>query len=236
MEAISKALVAFQAECKNVAPNQTAGKGGKFTYEYADLPTVLAELKPRLKKHGLAIVQSPIAQGTLAGVRTLIVHESGEQIDLGGVMLPNTEGTAQGAGKCVTYARRYSISALALICTEKDCDAQMPAPRQTPLAEEYPTREPAAPTPDEPEWLGLPMIGKKYKGRPWRYMTQGSVGGERQQYLEYMEGWLADKIAEDPQGKWSDKNREDMARITACIDMIGKGEEPPPMGDDEVPF
>jgi hypothetical protein len=218
MEAIAKALVAFQAEARNVAPNQT-GKirlkdGGSYSYEYADLPSVLAEIKPLLKQHGLAILQMPTTSDTGGeiGVRTLIVHTSGETLDAGTLFLPLTQHTPQGAGSCVSYARRYVLGSLAAIATEHDDDAQshQPMPSQT-------NPSPADKSHSNPtvgSAFDKPLGFGKNKDRTWREMTEGSIGGERHSYLI----WLVGNV--DPAKDKYAKERSDRAQ--KCLAIYGK--------------
>jgi len=221
---IAKALVAFQAECVNVAPNQTAGKGGSFSYEYADLPAVLGELKPRLQKHGLALLQMPISLDGKVGVRTLIVHTSGEMLEAGEVLLPLVNQTAQDAGKCITYARRYALGAIAGIATEKDDDAQVQEPRgeqRRAAPPETSGNGGSAPAFDTP--VGF---GKKFKDRTWREMTEGSIGGERHDWLLYIEKSTLEEMGEETEefGKPKDNPRraEKLSRVQKCLGIIGK--------------
>jgi len=240
---LAAALVAFQAECRDVAVNKE-GKirlktGGEYSYKYADLNTVLAEVKPKLAKHGLAIIQSPISSdgGEAVGVSSVLVHSSGQTFDLGGIFLPMSQATPQGAGACITYARRYALGAIAGIATDHDDDAasQQASAPEKPRAEK-PRKERAIPTAGTPAWFDDNMIGKKYKGKTWGYMTEGTPSGDRHSYLEYMEGWLAEKLQTEPQSKYARKNAEDLERVKTCIAIIenraGLDDEEPPPPDD----
>jgi hypothetical protein len=212
-----KALVGFQAECTNVAPNQTADTG-QFTYEYADLPAILAELKPKLKKHGLAILQLPTEEGiSSVGVQTIILHESGEMFDCGIVRLPIAKATPQGAGSCISYARRYALSAIALVATERDPDAADHEGRQPPQQSTDPrpsyrqkggTLEGAGSAFDQPM-----NFGKKFMDRTWREMTEGSINGDRHSYLI----WIVGNV--DP--KKGQQEAEVVDRAQKCLVVIG---------------
>jgi len=91
-----------------------------------------------------------------------------------------------------------------------------------PPAREYPTQEPPreSAAPEGETWLRTNMIGKKYAGKTWEWVSEGSVGGERYSYLEYMAGWLREKIKEDPDGKWAAKNENDLGRVVSCLAII----------------
>ena len=237
---IGAALVAFQAECCDVVPNSTATVptkgGGQYSYRYADLSTVLGELRPKLKKHGLAVLQSPADADGSVGIHTLIVHKSGEVIDAGTILLPMTQSTPQGAGACITYARRYALGAIAGIATDTDDDA---AGHQKPQG----GCSTAAPSPqrDAPSSggggsafdtdIGFGKFKDKYT---WRQMTEGTIGGERHDYLIYLAGKIDPK-----KDKWS---KERLERVQKCLAVIGNRadtgaqeppeEEGPPLPDD----
>lgn len=121
-ESITKLAIAlskFQGEVKN--PSNTA-TNPYFKSKYAPLETVLNTVRPILSKYGLSIIQSPIAEDGMVGVTTLLLHESGEYMEFPPVMLKMDKQTAQGAGSAITYARRYSLSAIVGISSEDDDD------------------------------------------------------------------------------------------------------------------
>jgi len=120
MKNLYKALAAFQQECP-VIHKETEGYG----YSYADLPTIKDVIDPLLKKHGLGYTQ-PL-QGKQ--VCTTIFHiESGETIE-GCADIPQDVSLAkmnafQVLGSAITYMRRYQLSSMLGIVTDKDTDAQ----------------------------------------------------------------------------------------------------------------
>lgn len=140
---IAKALVGFQADMENVTKDAT---NPFFKSKYATLEAILTAAKPHLKKHGLAIVQLPNADG----LTTIILHESGEQLQAT-AWLVTKDQTPQGQGSAITYMRRYALSAALGIATEDDDDgneASKPAQsRQTGAAQRSapakPTKDPA---------------------------------------------------------------------------------------------
>lgn len=119
MKNVFKALAAFQQEVPVIH------KGTKgFGYTYADLPAIFEVINPLLKKHGLAFTQ-PI---TDCGVHTTLFHiESGETIESctpipSGVQLKGMNDF-QVLGAAITYIRRYALSSILGIVTDKDIDA-----------------------------------------------------------------------------------------------------------------
>ncbi len=96
---------------------------GSFSYKYAPLDEVLNLVRPILSKHGLSVIQAPVMSEGMVGVTTTLLHESGEWIEFEPILLKMDKQSAQGAGSAITYARRYSISAVLGISSEDDNDA-----------------------------------------------------------------------------------------------------------------
>lgn len=119
MKNLYKALAEFQQEVP-VILKETTGYG----YKYADLPAIFAVINPLLKKKGLGFYQS--VEGV--SVKTVIFHtESGEQIESStsipqGVVLKGMNDF-QVLGSAITYIRRYAISSMLGLITDKDTDA-----------------------------------------------------------------------------------------------------------------
>lgn len=116
---LAKALAAFQGEAKN--PPNTA-ENPHFKSRYAPLSEILNSVRPVLAKHGLSVIQSPGGDGDMVSMTTLLLHSSGEWVMAGPLTLKADKPTAQGAGSGITYARRYSLSAVLGISSEDDDD------------------------------------------------------------------------------------------------------------------
>jgi len=119
MKNIYKALANFQQECP-VILKDTQGYG----YVYTDLPDIYKVIMPLLKANGLGFTQI-LKDG---GLETILFHiESGETIQ-GYVEIPNNVSLAkmnqyQVMGSAYTYFRRYALSSMLGIITDKDTDA-----------------------------------------------------------------------------------------------------------------
>ena len=119
MKNIFKSLSTFQKECP-VIHKGTTGYG----YSYADLPAIFEVINPLLEKHGLGFTQ-PIC-GTK--VKTILFHvETGETIESEtdipqGVSLAKMN-EFQVLGSAITYIRRYALSSMLGVITDKDTDA-----------------------------------------------------------------------------------------------------------------
>jgi hypothetical protein len=119
MKNLFKSLAAFQQEVP-VIHKETKGYG----YSYADLPKIFEVINPLLQKHGLGFTQLINGQTIV----TCLFHcESGEQIDSQtdipqGVQLKGMNDF-QVLGSAITYLRRYALSSILGIVTDKDTDA-----------------------------------------------------------------------------------------------------------------
>lgn len=119
MKNIYKAIADFQQEVP-VIHKGTSGYG----YSYADLPAIFEVINPLMKKHGLGFYQG--VEGS--AVKTVVFHvESGEQVESStdipqGVSLAKMNDF-QVLGSAITYIRRYALSAMLGLVTDKDTDA-----------------------------------------------------------------------------------------------------------------
>jgi len=114
-------FAAAMAEIKPVAKEAT---NPHFRSRYADLNTILAEVKPVLHKHGLCIIQ-PIEEGQV--VTRILDSETMELICESSLPLSMT-GTPQQRGSEITYYRRYTLqSLLALEAEDDDANAATPS-------------------------------------------------------------------------------------------------------------
>lgn len=139
---LSDALAKAQAEMKNAPLSKV---NPHFRSKYADLPAVRDATLPALTKHGLAILQAPTVTGEGQFVLvTRLMHSSGEWIE-SSYPLPMGD-KPQAIGSALTYARRYSWSAICGITADEDDDGQaaQDAPSQQqqrqPPKQQAPTR------------------------------------------------------------------------------------------------
>lgn len=116
---LATALAKAQAECQNVVMNKT---NPHFRSRYADLSAVRDAIVPVFAKHGLSIVQAPsFDEFTSFKLETILMHESGESLTWW-FPLPNDVNKMQQIGSAISYARRYTLSAIAGIASEEDDD------------------------------------------------------------------------------------------------------------------
>lgn len=129
MSALAEALVAAQAELPCAIGKDADGQIGTRSYRYLTLDKLIAETRPILQKHGLAIIQYPTTIERGEGDRapalgTRILHSAGETSDAFLTPLYLTDKTMQGLGSAITYARRYAWQSVLGIAAEEDTDAK----------------------------------------------------------------------------------------------------------------
>ena len=127
--ALAVALAAFQAELPRVGKDNEAvvkSDKGSYKYNFADLADVSHAVMPVLAKHGLSFSAKPTlnADGKFVLEYTLR-HVSGES-DMGQFPL-SSSGNPQQIGSLITYARRYTLSAVTGIVPDGDDDGQAAA-------------------------------------------------------------------------------------------------------------
>ena len=118
MKNLIKALSEFQNECP-IIHKDTKG----HNYTYADLPQIFSVINPLLKKHKLCFTQLLDNDG----IKTILFHvDSGEELE-SFTPIPLVKLGAmneyQSYGSGVTYYRRYALSAMLGLVTDKDTDA-----------------------------------------------------------------------------------------------------------------
>src|SRR5690625_6842953 len=107
---ISKAKAKFQKEVKQ--PFRDADNPF-FKSKYVPLENVVEAIHDIAPKHGLSFVQSPLNdEAGRVGVKTLLMHESGEWIEIQPVVFEAEQQTPQDYGAVITYITRYSLRAI----------------------------------------------------------------------------------------------------------------------------
>ena len=119
MKELFKALADFQQEVPTIHKG-TSGYG----YSYADLPAIFEVINPLLKKHGLGFTQTVNGQQLC----TTVFHvKSGEVLEGCADIPQNVQlkgmNDFQVLGSAITYMRRYQLSAMLGLVTDKDTDA-----------------------------------------------------------------------------------------------------------------
>jgi hypothetical protein len=124
---LAASLAKFQAEIKN--PKTTA-KNPQFSSKYSPLDVILETVRPVLGKHGLSIIQNTGGGLENITISTMLLHSSGEWIESDSLNFKGeqtlkgggTKLSIQGAGSCITYGRRYQVTAILGLAGNDDDD------------------------------------------------------------------------------------------------------------------
>ncbi len=134
MKELLTKLAAFQQDCPVILKDTKAKN-----YNYADLPAIFAVINPILKKHKLMLTQPLEFEQGIRYVRTILYDIESDQklesrIDIPEVSFDYTNKDTgevvslmndyQALGSGITYMRRYALSSMLGIVTDKDTDAQ----------------------------------------------------------------------------------------------------------------
>src|SRR4051812_23409091 len=96
------------AEGKIEGTSKQSGTEYKFSYKYADLPSVVEAVRPILAEHGLSVAQFiGVTDSGNDTLTTMLLHTSGQWMS-GSMRLYLKKQDSQGQGSAITYARRYS--------------------------------------------------------------------------------------------------------------------------------
>jgi hypothetical protein len=148
---LAAALAKAQAEVGTVHKDSA---NPFFKSNYASLAAVWEATRPILSKHGLSVVQLPSHDESGYYVETMLMHGSGQWIKSRTYMKP-AKDDPQGIGSLISYARRYALQAVTMVCPDDDDgEAAMGrnAPTQKPVESPKPVQkvEPAKPQEKKP--------------------------------------------------------------------------------------
>ena len=119
-EGLITALAKAQAEMKNAVFNKV---NPHFKNRYADLTAIRDAVIPALTKHGIALVQTIEQSNNQTFVITQLLKDKEKLVSKCPVIMRKI--SPQAFGSALTYARRYSISALCCIVGDDDDDANL---------------------------------------------------------------------------------------------------------------
>jgi len=133
------ALTAFQGKMTAVRKDSI---NPFYKSKYASLDTIWETIRKPLSENGLSIAQTiNLIEGKRV-LETTLYHISGEWIS--GVQLVNpVRDDPQALGSAISYARRYSLSAMLGIVADEDDDAESATPKKS-KAPEKPVSPPAS--------------------------------------------------------------------------------------------
>jgi hypothetical protein len=129
---LAQALIDFQAAVPTIHQNDSSFHG-----KFANLPGVLSTIGPALRANGLAVSQLPEDINGQPGLRTTLLHTSGQSLTAVTPLSVNAgKNGTQEWGKAMTYSRRYALQAVLGLCVGiEDNDADLePETKSKPAA------------------------------------------------------------------------------------------------------
>lgn len=128
MAALSKAQSKLTPVPKDTNVDVMSQKTGKrYKFRYASMPAIWKVIqKPFMLDNGFSVVQFPDnnMKDKTVSVFTLVMHESGEWMS-GWLTLACYAPDPQGVGSVISYARRYSISAMLGVTQEDENEEEV---------------------------------------------------------------------------------------------------------------
>ena len=116
---LAKAFAKTQQEMKQPLKN---AENPFFNSTYVPLENVAQSITEVATKNGLSYSQEPTVIDGVVSVTTLVMHSSGEWIEYEPLRLKPDKNNIQGCGSAITYAKRYALSAIFGITSDKDDD------------------------------------------------------------------------------------------------------------------
>ena len=197
MKNLYAALVKAQSQIKNAVKDSV---NPHFKNRYADLESVWDAVRDALHKNDLAVLQLTDIDASGAPVLiTRVIHTSGEHVEGRYPLVCKDPTDAQKLGSSMSYARRYSLSAM-LGVIQSDDDGQAaaghtpaPAPKQAkpagnamsdlfaahrlayPKAVEDLIGKPVAQWTENDKTTAREAIKKLQSGTPWSEIVKAAV-------------------------------------------------------------
>lgn len=123
--ALAKSWGAMETPKHNATVKVSTKSGGSYSFDYTDLNGIFDAARKVFKENGITIVQNSYTEaapnGLLACVETMFLHESGEWVKSLPLKFPAANGMQDFGGQ-ITYMKRYSLSSMLGLATEKDDD------------------------------------------------------------------------------------------------------------------
>ncbi len=144
-----EAMAAFQREAPDLTKKREATvptkSGGRFTYRYASLSDLIAEIRPVMAKFGLsATFRMDCSRDKVVTATCIVSHEAGHSESCQFSVPVETSNPAingaQAVGSASTYARRYAYQAALGLAPEDEEDDDGAGPGKGPA--ERPREQP----------------------------------------------------------------------------------------------
>lgn len=116
---ISKLATALAVAQGQMTGAMKDGNNPHFGKTYATLNSVVEAIRKPFSDNGLSYVQLPYNSPNRIGVKTILLHNSGEWIS-STMEMPILKVDPQGFGSALTYCRRYTLMAISGIAPDDD--------------------------------------------------------------------------------------------------------------------
>lgn len=127
--AIAKALAAAQAEMRNPAFDSS---NPHYRSSFASLASVRNAVVPILAKYGISVLQDLQTVEKGVACYTILLHESGQRLTLGPLVIPASKPDAQGLAAAGTYAKRLALQASVCVVGDDDDDGNAASGKPAP--------------------------------------------------------------------------------------------------------
>ncbi|WP_121605355.1 ERF family protein [Virgibacillus sp. Bac332] len=125
-QALAKAWGELETPKHNSRVKVQTKNGGSYTFDYTDLAGIFEVANKVYKENGISILQNASTKelngNLMISVETMLLHSSGEWVKSEPLQMPCST-SMQDMGGQITYMKRYSLSAMLGLATEKDDDA-----------------------------------------------------------------------------------------------------------------
>lgn len=121
-ESITKLAGALSKAQSKMPPVKKDANNPHFKSDYATLASILDACREHLTTNGLSVLQFPQGDSGHLGVATLLMHDSGEWVQSEVYVKMSQETNPQVAGSIITYLRKYTLQAIAMVAPIEDDD------------------------------------------------------------------------------------------------------------------
>lgn len=229
---LSQALAKFNAKVVKVEKD---GTNPFLKNKYATLDNIVDAVRPLLAEHGLSIIQVPTdAESGSIAMTTILLHESGEWLESGTLIMKPVKQTPQEIGSVLTYARRYQLSAFLSLNTGEDDDGnsssgvtdkpkkeQAPKPplKKLPPKEDKPKEEPKDEKVSEGTLKAVNTLMSNYVSATLK--AGETTDGNRAK----LKDWLREKVGafENVQYMTESQGKKAKSALQQLINKQGKG-------------
>jgi hypothetical protein len=207
-------------------------KNPHYGNKYATLSSHIEAIKGTFAKHGWTIIQHPSSYSGQVGIKTILLHVTGDQMDFTAhIPVDPAKIDAQKAGSIYSYLRRYALSAIANLAAEDD-DGQSAVEVTNYVAVakpsyDAPAKPKQAPSAVAGEWRNVALHFGKNKGQTLGSLPANSLD------------WYAKEWQPKPYGDKGISEADVILR--SALDSYLKAKNSPGISqpdstNDEVPF